>query len=153
MMKLSWLISLAISFFGFIIVGELFGVTPKDATGNLGFIGLIFLLPFLLLSLFTTFRFFYTLSQRSDRLGKGIGIVCSLLFLGFFLYFSLDIKNEFTQSFGESIFHLDGQTSKLYFNFYVFGLIHTVSALIGWIPGMFLPVKSPPTNHDESPVE
>lgn len=60
--RLSWLISIAISFFGFVLVSQLYEVQPKGATGNLGFIGIIFLFPFIILSLITTFRYFLTVS-------------------------------------------------------------------------------------------
>lgn len=143
MIRLSWLISIAISFFGFMMTGELFGVQPKNSNGNLGFVGLIFLFPFILLSLFTTFRYFYTVSQTSNRLTKGLGIIAGLFFLWFFTFLTMNNKDELSQNMVNSSSFFDEKTSQIYLNFYVFGLIHTLSAFIGWIIGMFFTLKHP----------
>ncbi|WP_342468984.1 hypothetical protein [Ureibacillus sp. FSL K6-3587] len=133
--RLSWLISLAISFFGFLIVNQLFEVQPKGASGNLGFIGFIFLFPFVLLSLFATFRYFLTAARNAKNSVKWLGIISGILLTGFFLYFFLDIKN----SIHGSIWKLDQETSRLYFDIYTFGLIHTISGVLGALYGIIKP--------------
>lgn len=135
--RFSWLISIAISFFGLLIVGQLFSVQPKDATGNLGFIGTIFLFPFILLSLFTTFRYFTVLSRSIPQVGiKIAGILGGLLLIAFFLYFSIDTKNAILAEINEPISPFDEKGSQIYFNFYTFGLIHTVSGVLGALFGL-----------------
>ena len=135
MIRLSWLISLAISFFGFLIVGQLYTVKPKDATGNLGFIGMIFFFPFLILSVITTFRYFTYLARfKHETSLKIIGIIAGILLSVFFLYFTINAKNGVVTD-------VDGAVSHGYFNFYTFGLIHTISGVFGALFGMFKPGK------------
>lgn len=132
MIRLSWLISLAISFFGMLIVGQLFLVQPKGATGNLGFIGMIFLIPFLLLSLLATFRYFATFSRSAQKGSKMSGMLLGVLLIAFFSYFFLN---------DEAMEGLDEKTSQAYLNFYIFGLIHSISGVLGIVYGILKPIE------------
>ncbi|MED3661986.1 hypothetical protein NST62_08475 [Ureibacillus sp. FSL K6-8385] len=135
--RLSWLISLAISFFGFLIVNQLFNVQPKGATGNLGFIGVIFLFPFLCLSLLTTFRYFATAIGTVTSVGKIMGIFGGIVLIGILLYLFIDMKN----SIKGPIFALNQETSRLYFDLYTFGLIHAISGVLGALYGIARPIS------------
>lgn len=133
--RLSWLISLAITFFGFLIVNQLFETEVSGTTGNLGFICMIFLFPFILLSLFTTFRYFLTVVRIRKNRGKWLVIYGGLLLTAFFLYLFMDMKN----SIGASLFEISEETGQLYFDVYTFGLIHSISGVLGALYGSFNP--------------
>jgi len=142
--RLSWLISLAITFFGFLIVHQLFETEVSGATGNLGFIGIIFLFPFILLSLLTTFRYFLTVVRTGKKQGKWLIIYGGLLLTALFLYLFIDMK----KSMGASLFEISEETGRLYFDVYTFGLIHSISGELGALYGAFNP-KNPEI--DENP--
>lgn len=143
--RLSWLISIAISFFGFVLVSQLYEVQPKGATGNLGFIGIIFLFPFIILSLITTFRYFLTVTGSAKRIEKFIGIAGGILLLGLFVYFSSvqSIEGDFSE--------FNNSKNLVFFNIYTFGLIHTISGILGAFYGVMKP--KPIENIEESNVE
>ncbi|MEJ9281522.1 hypothetical protein [Ureibacillus thermosphaericus] len=143
--RLSWLISIAISFFGFVLVSQLYEVQPKGATGNLGFIGIIFLFPFIILSLITTFRYFLTVTGSAKRIEKFIGIAGGILLLGLFVYFSS------TQSIEGDFSEFNNSKNLVFFNIYTFGLIHTISGILGALYGVMKP--KPIENIEESNVE
>ena len=75
MLRLSWLISMGISLFGVMLIQYFFTTKPEDIaeTGNLGALGLALAAPFILLSLFITYRFFVESSRTArDHLMRAI---------------------------------------------------------------------------------
>lgn len=148
MLRLSWLISLGISLIGFLIMGNLFTVEPGDpsARGNFGFVGIILILPFLCLSLFTTFRYFLAAAKNAaTRSMKGVWILSGVLLIAVFCYLTIDYKNQFLSAgnfyagLGSTMFDLpklNEHTYSIYFNFYTFALIHTISGMIGIVIGV-----------------
>ncbi len=154
LLKLSWMISLGISLLGFLVIENFFTIQPKgiSGSGNLGAVGIALVFPFLLLSLFTTYRYFFTLSnQAKNRLNRVITVITGFVLLGIFIYSSISYKNDIFESLGGSttnpdstIFQyplLNQYTNHLFFNFYTFGLVHTISGLIGGLIGWFKPKK------------
>lgn len=154
MLKLSWLISLGISLIGFLVIEHFFTIQPEGVSGNgnLGAVGITLVLPFLLLSLLTTFRYFLVLSQNmKDTINKIIFIISSFILIGVFVYFSIDYKNTILASLGGPVSDpnstiygfplLNQYTNHIFFNFYTFALVHTVSGTIGIIIGLLKPVK------------
>ncbi|MFP3919668.1 nucleoside-diphosphate sugar epimerase [Lysinibacillus telephonicus] len=145
MLRLSWLISLGISLMGFLLIGQLFTMKPQDNSGNFGFIGVVFVMPFLILSLFTTFRYFLTLSRNSrDHMLRAVSIVGGVLLIGVFVYFSIDFQQNVLSTLGETTTDpnlplLNEYTHKIFFNFYTFGLIHTILGVLGAIIGLARP--------------
>ncbi|SOC03003.1 hypothetical protein SAMN05880501_103151 [Ureibacillus xyleni] len=128
MLRLSWLISLGISLLGFLITGNLFSA---KSDGNFGFIGVIFVIPFLLLSMFITFRYFLELSRKAKVLSKILSLVGGVLFIGILAYYFVDYKNNLnpTTNFPK----INNQTYSIYINFYTFALLHTSA---GWFGGL-----------------
>ncbi len=125
MLRLSWLISIGISLLGFLIVGNLFNA--KD--GDFGFIGIIFVIPFLLLSMFITFRYYYVLSNNATMLSNIIGLVAGVIIIGILSYYEIDFKNNVLNS--------NENNYSIYINFYTFALIHSISAVFGGVWGLF----------------
>lgn len=130
MKRLSFIISLCISLFGILIVQNLFA---KDM--NLGLIGLTFVTPFILLSLFITYRFILmTLQERNGKLSKFPFILVNFILLLFLSYFSYQYKLQVIKT--DDFFPpLNEKTYQVYMNFYTFALIHTISAFLGSIFG------------------
>ena len=154
MRKLSWLISLAISLIGFLFIGAMFATKPDEATnsGNFGFVGLIFLAPFILLSLFTTYRYFLTITLEStDWIFKLFGMIGGILLIGIIIYLFNDFKIDTLIALGEpyanrydhlwSIPKLNEHTYSLYFNFYTYMLIHSAAGLLGALFALIQPKK------------
>ncbi|MFC7684434.1 nucleoside-diphosphate sugar epimerase [Ureibacillus sp. GCM10028918] len=147
MIRLSWFISLGISLLGFLIIGNFFTIQPEEpvSNGSLGWIGIILVLPFLLLSIFITFRYILTLTRTAtDRLMKSLSIVAGVLLIGVLIFFSLDYKNDILAALDESsvglIFpKLNEYTYTIYFNFYTFALIHTIIGVIAAVVGALNP--------------
>ncbi|MDN4493625.1 nucleoside-diphosphate sugar epimerase [Ureibacillus aquaedulcis] len=155
MIRLSWLISLGISLLGFLIIGHFFTIQPDETAnnGSLGFIGIIFVLPFLLLSIFITFRYILALTRSTtDRLMKSFSIIGGILLVGVLLYFSLDYKNGVLAALdgsavGPTLPKLNEYTYTIYFNFYTFALIHAIVGVIAAVVG----VVKPGTKKEELP--
>ncbi|HWL25460.1 MAG TPA: nucleoside-diphosphate sugar epimerase [Ureibacillus sp.] len=154
MLKLSWLISLGISLIGFLIIESFFTIQPEGSSGsgNLGAVGIALVLPFLLLSLYTTYRYFSTLlGQSTDTLNRVLILVSSIVLFGVFLYFSNEYRTDVIDSLGgpttdpnSKIYQyplLNQFTNSIFFNFYTFGLIHTISGVIGGLVGWIRPKK------------
>ena len=152
LLRLSWLISLGISLLGFLIIGHFFTIQPDEfmSNGSLGFIGIIFVLPFLLLSIFTTFRFFFTFTQATtNQLMKTLSIGGGFLLIAVLVYLTLKYKNENLSSIGEAIIEpnpiffnlpmLNEYTYTIYFNFYTFALTHVIIAVIASFVGLIVP--------------
>lgn len=154
LLRLSWLISLGISLLGFIIIEHFFTIQPEgvSGSGNSGAIGIALVLPFLLLSLFTTYRYFSELSRNAkDKLNRIFAFVSGIILIGIFIYFANGYKNDIIESLGgpttdpnSKIYGfplLNQYTNHVFFNFYTFGLVHTISGLIGGFVGLSKPKK------------
>lgn len=152
--KLSWLISLAISLIGFLFIGALYTTKPDAAatSGNFGFVGLIFLTPFILLSLFTTYRYFLTItSESTDWIFKLFGMIGGMLLTGILIYLFNDFKKDTLIALGEpyanrydhlwNIPKLNEHTYSLYFNFYTYMIIHSTAGLLGALFALIQPKK------------
>ncbi|MEK4230269.1 nucleoside-diphosphate sugar epimerase [Solibacillus sp. FSL H8-0538] len=161
MLRLSWLISMSISLFGVMIIENFFTLSPEGqpGAGNLGAIGLALVMPFLLLSILTTYRFFLQVSRRStDRMMGTIMLFFGFALIGVLVYYAIDYKNEAFAALGgntnnpESTIYgyplLNQYTNHIFINFYTFAVVHTTFALIGAIVGIFKP-KKPPTLNEE----
>lgn len=137
-MRLSFFISLCISLFGVLIVQNLFSSSGKpDQNIYLGYIGIIFVAPFIILSLFITYRYFYTLVKNaSDKSLRYTFVVASLLLLISLAYFSLKYKGEIVKNSDGFFPPLNENTYQVYLNFYTFALVHTISAFFGSLFGM-----------------
>lgn len=138
-MRLSFFISLLLSLIGVMIVQHLFTTNAVESGQNtyLGFIGLIFVIPFILLSLFITYRYFSMIvNQTTEKLLKVITILASILLLIFLGFYAMEYKNQLLPN--TSLFPpLNDKTYQVYLNFYTFTFIHTVSAFIGSVVGLF----------------
>lgn len=157
MLRLSWLISMGISLFGVLIIQHFFTVKPDDVAngGNLGALGLALVAPFIILSLFITFRFFTESARNAkDQLLRMIYLVFGIALLVAFIYYAIDFSNNVyaslggdTKTPGSTIYRftlLNEYTNHVFLNFYTFGIVHTVSALIGATNGMFKSAKQSP---------
>lgn len=137
-MRLSFFISIFLSLIGVMIVQSLFMSNAVDGNNTyLGFFGLVFVVPFILLSLFITYRYFSTIvKQTKEKFIKGITILASLLLLVFLGFYSLEYKNQHLPN--SALFPpLTDKTFQVYLNFYTFAFIHTVSAFIGGVVALF----------------
>lgn len=157
MMRLSWLISMGISLFGVLLIEHFFTMKLGDeasVSGNLGALGLALTAPFILLSLFITFRYFLTISRNSaDPLMRSIYIGFGIVFLIAITYFAVDYKNSIFAQLGgttkdpnSSIYGfpwLNEYTNRVYINFYTFATSHALVAIVGAIYGIFrkAPIK------------
>ena len=154
MLRLSWLISMGISLFGVMIIQNFFTVKPEDVAqaGNLGALGLALITPFILLSLFITYRFFVESARLTkDHLKRLIYFIFCVALVVSFIYFAIDFKNDVyatlggdTKTPGSQIYGfpiLNEYTNYVFLNFYTFGIVHTLSGLIGAIVGMSKPAK------------
>lgn len=137
-MRLSFFISLCISLFGVLIVQNLFSSSGKpDQNIYLGYIGIIFVAPFIILSLFITYRYFYTLVKNaSDKSLRYTFVVASFLLLISLAYFSLKYKGKIVKNTDVFFPPLNEKTYQVYLNFYTFALVHTISAFFGSLFGM-----------------
>jgi hypothetical protein len=154
MLRLSWLISLGISLFGVMLIQYFFTTKPEDVAeaGNLGALGLALAAPFIILSLFITYRFFVESSSTArDHLMRVIYLIFGVALLIAFIIFAIEFKNDVyatlggnTKTPGSQVFGypvLNEYTNAIFINFYTFGIVHTVSALIGTIVGILKPKK------------
>jgi hypothetical protein len=150
MQRLSWLISSSIAIFGVMLIQYFYQF--KSETGNLGIVGIAIVLPFVLLCLFITFRYFRSASKAmSDK----IMLICYNIFgialATAFIYFAIDYRNEVFQTLGGGAsspnstiygeFGLNSDTSNVYFNFYTISATITVTAVISSLSSFWLNVK------------
>jgi len=150
MLKLSWLISLGITLIGFLIIQQFFTIQPEgvSANGNLGLVGIVIVTPFLLLSLFTTYRFFLVrIKEGKDKVMKIITIFGGLFMIAVLFYLVIDYKNTVITSLEPNIkidksSQLNEFTYDIFFNFYTYALVHTVSGVIGTIVGFIQSKKT-----------
>lgn len=156
MLRLSWLISLGISLFGVMMIQHFFTVKPDDVAhgGNLGALGLALVAPFIILSLFITFRFFAESARNAkDHIMRMIYFVFGVALFIAFIYYAIDFSKDAyaslggnTKTVGSTIYGfpvLNEYTNHIFLNFYTFGIAHTLSALIGTIVGIVKPTKQP----------
>lgn len=141
LLRLSWLISLGLSLLGVLIVGNLYMHSEQNAE-SFGFIGMVLVIPFLLLSLFITYRYFLVASSNAmDRIMKLFSFVGGFVLIGVLIFFAINYKNDVLSNVGASssdtiLPTLNQQTYSVYFNFYTFALIHSISGLIGGFVGL-----------------
>ena len=140
LIRLSWLISCGISIFGVMVIQYFYQM-------SLGVVGLALVLPFVLLCLFITFKYFsYQASKEMDQIMPFIYLVFGLLFIGFLLYFAIDYKNTVFAELGGTIYDensaiygmswLNDKTSIIYFNFYTILITISITAFIGYISSL-----------------
>ncbi|AWE08277.1 nucleoside-diphosphate sugar epimerase [Lysinibacillus sp. 2017] len=154
MLRLSWLISMGISLFGVMLIQYFFKLKPEETAevGNLGALGLALVIPFLILSIFITYRFFVESARHAhDQLMRMIYLIFGVALLVAFIYYANDFKNEVytslggnTKTLGSQIYGfpvLNEYTNHVFVNFYTFGIIHTISGLIGALVGIIKPSK------------
>lgn len=153
MLRLSWLISIGISLFGFMITEHFFTVKADETAtvgGNLGALGIALVLPFLLLSMVTTFRYFTEqLRSTKDSVIRTFLLMLGVGLTAVFIYYAVQYKNDVYAQLGgttintESIIYgypvLNEYTNKIFMNFYTFGALHTILALAGSLYGMLKP--------------
>lgn len=95
MLRLSWLISMGISLFGVMLIQYFFTMKPDDVAqaGNLGALGLALAAPFILLSLFITYRFFLVTSRQArDQLMRLIYLIFGVAFLIVMVFMQSNLK-------------------------------------------------------------
>lgn len=161
MLRLSWMISLGIALLGVMVIEHFFSLSAEDlaGSGNLGAVGITLVLPFILLSLFTTFRYFVEVARKAqDKILRACFLIGGVALIGALIYFSLDYKEQVysdlggtTKDVGSKIFGfpaLNEYTNQVFINFYTFALIVTISAVIGGIVGTLKPVKTDASPHE-----
>lgn len=145
MIRLSWLISCGIAIFGVMIVQYFF--LMKSDTGNLGIVGIALVLPFILLCLFITYKYFSYLSTiKIDKITRIIYLGFGILFVGVLFYFTMDYKKTVLAELGGTrhdigsaiygLSWLNEKTSVIYFNFYTILIAISTTALIGYVIGL-----------------
>ncbi|MEC1180451.1 nucleoside-diphosphate sugar epimerase [Metasolibacillus meyeri] len=154
MLKRSWLISMAISLFGVMMIEYFFTFKPENTVkhGNLGIIGLALVVPFILLSLFITFRFSTELSRQThDKMLRTILLIAGVGLVIATAYYALQYKDEVYTSLGGTTRDADSKiyglpllneyTNRIFINYYTFLFIHTLSAIGGTLYGIAKPKK------------
>lgn len=148
MQKLSWLISLGLTLTGFLIIEHLFTVNPTSfsGNGNFGLMAIPFIIPFLLLSLFTTYKYIQHLTVNAKSTTSiWISIGTSIVFAGILLYFCFDYKENLYEALGEPALGPDSKiygfefinqyTNSILFNPFTFLFVHSISGVIGAVYG------------------
>lgn len=142
LIRLSWLISCGIAIFGVMLVQYFFQM--KSDTGSLGIVGIALVVPFVLLCLFITYKYFtYLATIKIDTITRIIYIGFALLFVGVLFYFAMDYKDTVYAQLGETIHDnesaifgmgwLNEKTSVIYFNFYTILIAISTTAFIGYV--------------------
>lgn len=165
MLRLSWMISVGISLFGVLLIEHFFTISAGEegmANGNLGAVGLALTLPFILLSLFTTFRYFTEVSRKStDRILRNCLLLGGFALAAALFYYANEYQKDIYASLGgspaqkDSVIYgyplLNEYTNKIFINFYTFSFIHTISALAGGVFGIVKPSNK--TEADENEMD
>lgn len=155
MLRLSWMISVGISLMGVLLIEHFFTMKANEAgtaNGNLGAVGLALVLPFIVLSLFITFRYFTELSwQTKDKILRNCLLLGGFALAAALFYYALEYRKDVYSALGGttaekgSIIYgypmLNEYTNKIFINFYTFAFIHTISAVAGGIFGVTKPKK------------
>ncbi len=142
MIRLSWLISCGIAIFGVMLVQYFFQI--KSDTGSLGIVGIAIVIPFVLLCLFITYKYFSFLAMfKTNRIMRIIYITFGLLFICVLFYFAIDYKEVVYAELGGTIHDeesaiygmnwLNEKTSVIYFNFYTILIAISTTAFIGYV--------------------
>lgn len=143
MKKLSWYISLGITFIGFLLINHFFTLTSDEVLGNINpaFIPLVILVPFLFVSLFITFMVgseYFTNANRAKKIiAFFLAIIIFILAGGTEYQFIQSQIDEFNGNWsdkGSLIYNMsafNSYTNAWYFNESVFLIIHTVAFLLG----------------------
>ncbi len=142
LIRLSWFISCGIAIFGIMLVQYFFQM--KSDTGNLGIVGIALVVPFVLLCLFITYKYFaYLATIKLDTITRIIYIGFGILFVGVLFYFAIDYRDTVYAELGgtihdkeSSIFGmswLNEKTSVIYFNFYTILIVISTTAFIGYV--------------------
>lgn len=144
MNKLAWYISLAITLFGFLIVRYYFTLSPDEPLKalNPAFIPLIFIVPFLLLSLFITFivgsQYFHDFTMK--RLLNYVGILLLIVVVGSYVMFvqidsDLKLFGGSTTDPSSTIYHLNiwnSYTNGWFINEMTFFIVHAIAFGLGF---------------------
>lgn len=160
MQRLSWLISIAIAFFGVMIIEHFFAMAPGDVErgGNLGAFGIALVAPFILLSLYITYRFFMTASHNTTQPVYRLGsLLLGILFVSVMYHYANDYKMDVYAQLGgdannpHSIIYgyppLNEYTNHIFVNFYTFFFVHGLVAVIAGFIGMFKKAETTPTEN------
>ena len=161
MLRLSWLISMGISLFGVMLIQQFFTMKPDDVAqaGNLGALGIALAAPFILLSLFITYRFFLVSSRQvRDQLMRLIYLIFGVALLVVLTFYANEFKNDVYASLGGNT-HTQGSqiygfptlneyTNHVFLNFYTFGIGHVINGLVATAIGIFK--KTTVMREDES---
>ncbi|WP_332649819.1 nucleoside-diphosphate sugar epimerase [Lysinibacillus sp. 54212] len=155
MLRLSWMISLGIALLGVMVIQHFFSLSAEERAGggNLGAVGITLVLPFILLSLFTTFRYFVDKARKAqDKILRALFLIGGIALIGALIYFSLNYKDgvyielggttkdEESKIYGFPV--LNEYTNHVFINFYTFALIQTISAVFGGIIGTLKQIKT-----------
>ena len=150
MIRLSWFISCGIAIFGVMVVQYFFQM--KSETGSLGIVGITLVIPFVLLCLFITFKYFSNLALiKMDSIMRIVYIVFGVLFIVAVTYFAVDYKNTVFTALGGTTLDEDSaiygmswlneKTSVIYFNFYTILIAISTTAFIGYVRGLIIEHK------------
>ena len=142
LIRLSWLISCGIAIFGVMLVQYFFQM--KSDTGSLGIVGIALVVPFVLLCIFITYKYFsYLATIKIDTITRIIYIGFGILFVGVLFYFATDYKDTVYADLGGTIHvkesaiygmrWLNEKTSVIYFNFYTILIAISTTAFIGYV--------------------
>lgn len=155
MIRRSWLISMAISLFGVMMIEHFFTLKGDEhnATGaNLGIFGLALVVPFILLSIFITVRFFMHYARTAnDKIMRTIIMIFTFAFIFVVGYFAIDYRADVYAELGgnqndsTSIIYgmsvLNEYTNRVFINMYTYFFIHAIAAFIGLVIGILKPLK------------
>lgn len=158
MIQRSWLISLAISTFGVLMIEHFFTLKVDENSpsgANLGIFGLALVIPFICLSMFITVRYFMHYARTTeDKMMRTIVLMFTVAFIIAVGYFALDYRADVYaqlggthRDIGSKIYGmpmLNEYTNRIFVNLYTFFFFHAIAAIIGLIIGIVKPVK--PTN-------
>lgn len=144
MNKLAWYISLAITLFGFFMIRYFFTLTPDEPLKSLNpaFLPMIFVVPFLLLSLFISFiigsQYFHDFTAK--KMFQYIGILALVVIIASYLtYVQIDsdltafggaTTDENSTIYGLSLWN--SYTNGWFINEMTFFVLHTTAFGLGF---------------------
>ncbi len=154
MLRLSWLISMGISLFGVMIIEHFFTLKADEtgASGNLGALGIALVIPFFLLSIFTTFRYFTERARHAkDTIFRTFWLMLGVGLTAFLFYYAVQFKDEIYIQLGGSTAEpssviygyplLNEYTNKIFINFYTFGFVHALAGILGGLFEIMKPAR------------